>query len=91
MPTDARPPVGDPNGSSAEAARTNAEAAFSARKYEDILPSERAEMHESDPLLYKALRDDWMERGEPAGSIAGLASTSSGSSTGPLTLGIPSA
>jgi len=81
-----RPPTGDPKESAH--ANTAASAAFSGRKYEDITPSERAELNETDPLLYNALRDDWIVRGEPAGKLAEVKRASNGA--GPLTLGITS-
>lgn len=35
------------------------------RKYEDLRPAEAAALAKSDPALFKALRDDWEQRGRP--------------------------
>lgn len=35
------------------------------RKFEDLAPAEQSALLKSDPDLYKALRDDWEQRGKP--------------------------
>lgn len=84
MPTEASQPSVNPNSGSPDLAKTHADAAFSTKKYEDITPSERAEINRTDPILYAALREDWVARGEPPPS-GGFSFNSNGSS--PLKMG----
>jgi len=72
MPVIDHQPAGDPKAGAA--ASSAAAAAYGTKKYEDIGPSERAALNDSDPLLYAALRNDWIERGEPASDYAQMRS-----------------